>query len=78
MTRPDDHSPAPSEGDRPSVTNEVGDGSGSAPADTDAQRFVQKTISESGTEAQQVNPLASGSVSVGSMLGPYQIVRKVG
>ena len=78
MTRPDDHSPAPSEGDRTSVTNEVGDGSGSAPADTDAQRFVQKTISESGTEAQQVNPLASGSVSVGSMLGPYQIVRKVG
>ena len=47
-------------------------------ADTDAQTFVQKTISESGTEGQQVNPLASGAVSVGSMLGPYQIVRKLG
>ena len=50
MSRPDDHSPASSEGDRPSVTNEVGDGSGSVPTDPDDQRFVQKTLSESGME----------------------------
>ena len=48
-------------------------------SDTNAQTFVQKTISESGMEGQQTNPLLMlGSVSVGSMLGPYQIVRKLG
>lgn len=49
-------------------------------AETDAHTFVNKTMSESGTELSQLDALRNSSKTMGegSTLGPYQIVRKLG
>ena len=47
-------------------------------AETDARTFVQKTQSESGSEGSQTSVAKSAEVQVGSKLGPYFLVRKLG
>lgn len=45
---------------------------------SNAQTHIQRAQSESGNEGSEVAFARSGLVSNGSMLGPYQIVRKLG
>ncbi len=47
-------------------------------AETDDHTNIQKTLSESGDEASQTSRAKSGVVTVGSKLGPYLLVRKLG
>ncbi len=66
------------------ITEPLADGPADAnqlnSAETDARTFVNKTMSESGTEASQLDALRNSSkpIGEGSTLGPYQIVRKLG
>ena len=46
-------------------------------AETDVLTYVQKTLSETGNEGAEIQS-KSGAVGVGSRIGPYQLVRKLG
>ncbi len=47
-------------------------------AETDAHTHIHNTLSESGDEASQTSTAKSGAVTVGSKLGPYHLVSKLG
>ncbi len=60
--------------------DEVAAAEHSAAAETNAQSLVQKTLSESGQESAQLSTSQrpQQQIVAGMLLGPYQIVRKVG
>ncbi len=47
-------------------------------AETNPQTFIHQTLSESGDEASQTSVKKPAEVTVGSKLGPYLLVRKLG
>ena len=78
MTEPDDM-PIPDSANLPvAVTDSPSSPFTSSSADTNAQTLIQKTISESGNESAETRAAKSGAVTVGSKLGPYHLVRKLG
>ena len=46
--------------------------------ETDAYTFVEKTVTESGEEAFEENVRSLTQITIGSKLGPYLLVRKLG
>ncbi|MCX7422089.1 MAG: serine/threonine-protein kinase, partial [Planctomycetia bacterium] len=76
MAEPDEFE-QPSSKDQPSSGTAEVPGADAA-ADSNENTFLQKTLSEVGNEGLELSASRPGAISIGSQLGPYQIVRKIG
>ncbi len=78
MTKPDDIL-TPDLGSQPAATTDSPSSMDALrSSDTDARAVTDQTVSESGNEAAETGAARSGAVKVGSRLGPYHLVRKLG
>ena len=81
MTEPDGIKPPATLGEPQAVTGSVGGPpkpEAAALVETDVRTSHQKTLSESGNESEGLSSLRPSEVTIGSQLGPYLIVRKLG
>ena len=78
MTEPDDIARQALECDRAATTDEIVGGRGASPPDTDGQSLQEKTLSESERQGPPINTSPPSLVAVGSKLGPYQLINKLG